>query len=129
MPRLTLQPDSKNGRVWATLDGQRFIPLRDGDDEGVKVITTCLVDGQVISAKEAAAVQGVKLRTVEARWATYAKTGNSADLIDRRHFSPGQLTDYRMEPHKPELIRCVTLNLCAEKRTASEGWSLNLAMW
>jgi hypothetical protein len=126
MPRLTLQPDSKNGRVWVMLDGQRFIPLRDGDDEGLKVITTCLVDGQVISAEEAAAVQEVTTRTVEAYRTTYAKTANIADLIDRRHFNPGQLTDYRMEPHKPELIRQVTLNLVRGEKNSERGVAAQL---
>ena len=95
MPRLTLQPD--NDRIWVTLDEQRIVSLRDGDCEGLKVITTWLVDSQTISAEEAAAVQSVMPRTIEAYRATYAETGNSADLIDRRHFNPGQLTDYRME--------------------------------
>ncbi len=62
MPRLTLQPDSENGFVWVTLDGQRLAPLRDGDREGLRVITTWLVDSQIINAEEAAAVQGVTSR-------------------------------------------------------------------
>ncbi len=125
MPRLTLQPDSENGFVWVTLDGQRLAPLRDGDREGLRVITTWLVDSQIINAEEAAAVQGVTSRTVEAYLVTYATTGSSTDLMDRRHFSPGQRTDYRMEPHKPELIRHATLNLVrgdgnSERRLAAQ---------
>ena len=46
MSRLALQPDSENGHVWVTLDGQKLVSLRDGDGEGLKVITTCLVDSQ-----------------------------------------------------------------------------------
>jgi len=57
MPRLTLQPD--NDRIWVTLDEQRIVSLRGGDCEGLKVITTWLVDSQTISAEEAAAVQSV----------------------------------------------------------------------
>ncbi len=98
MPRLTLQADSESNHVWVTLDGQRLIPLRDGDREGMKAITTCLVEGQVISPEEAATVQGVTPRTVEGYRATYAETGNIADVMDRRHFCPGQQTDYGMEP-------------------------------
>ncbi len=93
MPQLMLQPRDVNGHVWFTLDGQRIIPLRDGDIEGRRMLTTWLVDSKVISVEEAAVVQGVTPRTVEAYRATYAETGNSADLIDRRHFNPGQQID------------------------------------
>ncbi len=82
MPQLALQPSSENGHVWVTLDGQRVISLRDGDAEGLRAITTWLVEGKVITAEEAAAaaVQGVTVRTVEAYRAAYAETGNSSDL-------------------------------------------------
>jgi hypothetical protein len=126
MPRLTLQPDSENGLVWVTLDGQRLVPLRDGDGEGLKVITTCLVDSQIISTGEAAAAQGVTPRTVDAYVATYARTGNSADLTDRRHFSPGQQMDYRMGPHKPELIRQAALNLVRGHGNSERGLAAQL---
>ena len=126
MPRLTLQPDGESNHIWVTLDGQRLIPLRDGDREGVKAVTTCLVEGQVISAEEAAAVQGVTPRTVEGYRATYAKTGNVADVMDRRHFCPGQQTDYGMEPHKPELIRQATLNLVQGKPNSERGLAAQL---
>jgi hypothetical protein len=121
MPRVTLRPDSESERVWVTLDGQRLVCLRDGDREGLKVITTWLVDSQIISVAEAAAVQGLRSRTVAGYVATYAGSGNSADLMDRRHFNPGQRTDYQMEPHKPELIRQVTLNLVSGERNSERG--------
>ncbi len=79
MPRLALQLD--NGRVWVTLNKQRLVSLRGGDSEGLKVITTWLVDSQIISVEEAAALQGVMPRTVEAYRTRYAETGNSAELI------------------------------------------------
>ena len=125
MPRLTLQADSENGHIWVTVDEQRLMPLRAGDLEGLKAAMTWLVDGQVISVEDAAAVQGVMSRTDEAYQVTYARTGNSADLMDRRHFNPGQQTAYRMEPYKPELIRCATLNLVrgegnSERRLAEQ---------
>lgn len=125
MPRITLQPDSQNSRVWVTLDGQRFVALREGDREGLKALMTWLVDSQLISVEEAVAVQGVTPRTVESYVATYARAGNSADLVDRRHFNPGQQTDYRMEPHKPALVRQATLNLLrgepnSERRLAEQ---------
>ena len=126
MPRLTLQPDSENGHIWVTLGGQRLISLRNGDREGLKVITTWLVDSQIISVEEAAAVQGVMPRTVESYQATYARTGNSADLMDRRHFNPGQRADYRMEPHKPELIRHATLNLVRGDGNSERGLAAQL---
>ena len=121
MPRFTLQPCSQNSHIWLMLDGEEFISLRDGDREGLKIITTCLVDSEAISVEEAAAMQGVTPRTVEAYRATYAETGNSADLIDQRHFNPGQQTDYRMEPHKPELIRRATLNLVQGQKNSERG--------
>ena len=126
MPRLTLQPDSESDRVWVTLDGQRLVSLRDGDREGLKVITTWLVDRQIIRAEAAAAVQGVTTRTVEGYLATYAETGNSADLIDRRHFNSGQQVEYRMEPHQPELIRQATLNLVTGERNSERGLAAQL---
>lgn len=126
MPRLTLQADSENGHIWVTLGGRRLISLRNGDREGLKVITTWLVDSQLISVEEAAAVQGVMPRTVEAYQATYARTGDSADLMDRRHFNPGQRIDYRMEPHKPELIRHATLNLVRGDGNSERGLAAQL---
>jgi len=118
MPRLALQPDSDGEHVWLAVDGQRLVPLRTGDHEGLKVITTCLLDGQVVCAEEAAAVQGVMPRTVEAYQAAYATTGNSVDLVDRRHFNAGQQTAYRMEPHKPSLVHQATLNLLQGQRNS-----------
>lgn len=44
MPQLTLHPE-ENGYIWITLGGQQLVPLRAGDDEGLKVITTALVAG------------------------------------------------------------------------------------
>jgi hypothetical protein len=126
MPRLTLQPDSESGHIWVTLDGERLVPLRNDDREGLKVITTCLVDRQIISVEEAAVVQGVTPRTVEAYVATYARTGGSVDLMDRRHFSPGQQVDYRMEAHKPELIRYATLNLVRGEENSERGLATQL---
>ena len=118
MPQLTLQADGDSEHVWLTVDEQRLVPLRIGDQEGLKTATTWLVDGQVVCAEEAAAVQGVTPRTVEAYQATYATTGNSADLVDRRHFNAGQQTAYRMEPHKPSLVRQATLNLLQGQRNS-----------
>jgi hypothetical protein len=126
MPRLTLQPDNKSNHIWVTLDEQRLIPLQGSDHEGVKAITACLVEGQVISAEEAAAVQGVTPRTVEGYRAIYAQTGNIADVMDRRHFCPGQQTDYGIEPHKPELIRQATLNLVQGKPNSERGLAAQL---
>jgi len=126
MPRLTLQADSESNHIWVTVDEQRLIPLRDGDDEGVKAITTCLVEGQVISPEEAATVQRVTPRTVEGYRATYAKTGDIADVMDRRHFCTGQQTDYGMEPHKPALIRQATLNLVQRKPNSERGLAAQL---
>ena len=126
MPRLALHADSESNHVWVTLEGQRLIPLRDGDHEGVKAIITCLVESQVISAEEAAVVQGVTPRTVEGYRAMYAKTGNIAAVMDRRHFCAGQQTDYGMEPHKPELIRQATLNLVQGKPNSERGLAAQL---
>ncbi len=126
MPRLTLQPDRGSGRLWVTLAGQRLVSLRDQDREGLKVITTWLVDSQIISVEEASEVQGVRPRTVESYVATYAQGGNSAELMDRRHFNPGQQRDYRMEPHKPALIRQATLNLVRGERNSERGLAIQL---
>jgi hypothetical protein len=108
------------------LDGQRLVPLREGDREGLKAITTWLVDGQVVTVEEAAALQSVQPRTVETYQAAYAVRGNSADLVDRRHFGAGQQMDYRMEPHKPELIRYATLNLMRGAENSERGLAAQL---
>ena len=126
MPRLTLQTDSESGRMWVVLNEKKLISLRDGDHEGLKVIATCLVEGGVISNEEAATIQGTTVRTVEKYQATYVETGNSADLMDRRHFNPGQQTDYRMETHKPELIRQATMNLMQGKGNSERGLAAQL---
>ena len=118
MPRLAQQVDSDGEHVWLTMDGQRLVPLRIGDQEGLKTATTWLVDGQVVGAVEAAAVRGVTPRAVEAHQATYATTGDSAALVDRRHFSAGQQTAYRMGSHKPGLVRQATLNLLQGQRNS-----------
>ena len=80
--------------------------------------TTWLVAGQVVHIEAAAVVQSVMPRTVKAYQAAYATTGNSADLVDRRHFNTGQQTAYRMEPHKPSLMRQATLNLLQGQRNS-----------
>jgi len=127
-PRLDLRPDRERRRVWVTLDGQRLVSLREGDCEGLKALTTWLVDAQVVTAEEAAVVQGIRPRTVAAYQATYAARGNSADLVDRRHFNRGQQTDYRMTPHKPALVRCVTLNLVRGERNSERHVAEQLGM-
>ena len=118
MPQLTLQADGEGEHIWLTLSEQRLVPLRQGDQEGLKAVTTWLVDGQVVSAAEAAAVQGITPRTVEAYQATYAITGDSGALVDRRHFNVGQQTAYRMAPHKPSLVRRAALNLLQGQRNS-----------
>lgn len=120
-PRLDLRPDRERRRVWVILDGQRLVSLREGDREGLKALTTWLVDAQIVTVEEAAAVQGVRPRTVANYLATYATQGDSADLVDRRHFNPGQQRDYRMEVYKGELIRCATLNLVRGEKNSERG--------
>ena len=127
-PRLDLRPDRERRRVWVTLDGQRLVALREGDREGLKALMTWLVDAQIVTVEEAAAVQGVRPRTVVAYQATYAARGNSADLVDRRHFNPGQQVDYRMEAHKGALIRCTTLNLVRGEKNSERGLADQLGM-
>jgi len=97
MPRLTLQPDSENGFVWVTLDGQRLVPLRDGDREGLKVITTWLVDSQIINAEEAAAV-GILLKQLQHRVNLSAFGGGEA------HLQPGEL-EMPDEKERQRLLR------------------------
>ncbi|MEE8389838.1 MAG: hypothetical protein V3S14_03445 [Anaerolineae bacterium] len=44
MPRLILQAKSESEHIWVLLDGEKLISLRDGDSEGLKAVTTWLVD-------------------------------------------------------------------------------------
>ncbi len=126
MPRLTLQAKSESDHIWVLLDGEKLIPLRDGDSEGLKAVTTWLIDSQEISIEEASAVLGVTVRTVEKYQARYAERGNSADVMDRRHFNGGQQTDYRMEAHEKELMRQATLNLVKGKKNSERGLARQL---
>ena len=126
MPRLTLQAKSESEHIWVLLDGEKLISLRDGDSEGLKAVTTWLVDSQEISNEEAAAVLGMTVRTVEGYQARYAERGNSADVMDRRHFNGGQQTDYRMEGHKKELVRQSTLNLVKGTKNSERGLARQL---
>lgn len=124
-PRLDLRPDRERGCAWVILDGQRLASLREGDREGLKILTTWLVDAQLVTVEEAAVVQGVRPRTVRNYQAAYARRGNSADLVDRRYFNQGQQKAYRMEAQQATLIRCATLNLLrgeqnSERRLAEE---------
>jgi hypothetical protein len=126
MPQLTLQPSDEKDHVWVMLDNQRVIALRDSDSEGLKIVMTWLVDSQVITVEEAATMQGITARTVETYQTRYEETKNSADLVDRRHFNPGQQTDYRMGPHKPKLMRCVTMNLVRGEKNTERGLARQL---
>jgi hypothetical protein len=126
MPHPTLELDSRKGFVGIIVDGREIVSLRYGDQEGLKIMTTWLVDSQRLSVEEAARVQGVTYRTVEGYRATYAETGNSADLMDGRHFNAGQRVDYRMEAYKPELIRCATLNLVRGEKNSERGLATQL---
>jgi hypothetical protein len=121
MPQVTLQPDDAGKRIWITVGGEPLISLRAGDAEGIKCMITWLVDCGTISTEDGAATLGVTARTVEMYQDTYATTENSADLVDRRHFGAGQQTDYAMEPHKPELIRCATMNLVRGGSNSERG--------
>lgn len=127
-PRLALRPDRERRRVWVILDGQRLVALREGDREGLKALATWLVDAQIVTVEEAAAVQGVRARTVATYQTAYAARGNSADLVDRRHFNPGQQVDYRMEVYKGDLIRCATLNLVCGEKNSERGLADQLGM-
>jgi hypothetical protein len=127
-PRLDLRPDRARRRVWVTLDGQRLVSLQEGDREGLKALTTWLVDAQVVTVEEAALVQGVRPRTVVTYQATYAARGNSADLVARRHFNPGQQTAYRMNAYKGALIHCAALNLVRGQKNSERGLADQLGM-
>jgi hypothetical protein len=121
MPQIELQPGDASERIWIAVGGKRLIPLRAGDDEGMKLAITWLVDSETISAEDGATTLDVTVRTVEMYQGTYAETENSADLVDRRHFGAGQQTDYAMEPHKPELIRWATMNLVRGEPNSERG--------
>ena len=127
-PRLDLRPDRERGRAWVILDGQKIVSLREGDREGLKALTTWLVDAKFVTVEEAAAVQGVQPRTVKDYQATYAARGNSADLVDRRRFNQGQQRDYRMEAHKAALIRCAVRNLVRGEKNSERGMADQLGV-
>jgi hypothetical protein len=126
MPRLTLQRDNETGYVRLSLDDDLCISLHAEDAEGLKVVTTALVAQGLIEAEEAAPLQGVTVRTVKDRAVTYAETGNSAALIDRRYFNPGQQTAYRMAPYKPALIQHAVLNVVQGQENTERGLAAQL---
>ncbi len=118
---VSLQPDEAGQCVWLSVAGQRVMAMPVSDCAGLKLLSTWLVHSQCLSSAEAAAVQGVRPCTVESYRARYAVRGDSIDLIDRRRFNAGQHTAYRLEPHKPALIRHMVLNVVHGQRTTERG--------
>ncbi len=99
-------------------DDQPVGALRRGDTTGLALFLIWQVEAGLVSAEEAAHLLGVTPRTVLEHCVTYAHTADSLDLIDRRHFNPGQQTAYRMEAHRAALVAHWTRNLVNDQSTS-----------
>lgn len=117
MSTLRLDDDPNCPHCWIMRDEQAVGALRRDDTTGLTLFLTWQVEAGLVSAEEAAQLLGVTPRTVRERCATYADTADSADLVDRRHFNPGQQTDYRMATHRPALVAQWTRNLVSDHST------------
>jgi hypothetical protein len=98
--------------------GQALAVLRPGDVTGLTLLLTWQVNAGLVSVEEAAYLPGVTPRTVRDRCATYARTTDSADLVDRRRFNPGRQMDYRMEAHRAKLVAQWTRNMVSNQSTS-----------
>ena len=81
------------------------------DETGLTYLSTWLVSCGQLAPEEAAQISGVSTQTISARCADYQATCSSLNLVDRRHFNPGQQTAYRMEAHQSATVSRWTLNL------------------
>ena len=81
------------------------------DETGLACLSTWLVSCGQLASEEAAQISGVSTQTISARCADYQATRSSLNLVDRRHFNPGQQTAYRMEAHRSAAVSQWTLNL------------------
>ena len=81
------------------------------DETGLTCLSTWLVSCGQLAPEEAAQISGVSTQTISARCADYQATRSSLNLVDRRHFNPGQQTAYRMEAHRSAAVSQWALNL------------------
>ncbi|MDO8616608.1 MAG: hypothetical protein Q7T33_12885 [Dehalococcoidia bacterium] len=126
MPTIRLQDDPDRSLQWLVWDEQPQLALQTGDATGLALVLTWQVNAGRLSCADAAALLGVTPRTVQERCATYATTANSADLVDRRHFNPGQQTAYRMAAHRPALVAQWVRNLVADQPTSGRRLAAQL---
>jgi len=126
MTTICLQNDPDRPLQWLVRDDQPLLALRTGDTTGLALALTWLVVADQVAATEAAPLLGVTPRTVQAHCATYTATGDSADLVDRRHFNPGQQIAYRMAAHRPALVAQWTRNLVNDQATSGRHLAAQL---
>jgi len=81
------------------------------DRTGLRWLVNLLVRKEWLSPGEAADLLGLSLRTVQRDQAAYQKQQDSACLVDRRRFSLGQRTAYRVTEYITALIEQWVLNL------------------
>ena len=118
MTTICLQNDPDRPLQWLVRDNQPLLALGSDDRTGLTLSLTWQVAAGQVSAEEAALLLGVTPRTVQEHCATYAASGDSVDLVDRRHFNPGQQTAYRMAAHRPALVAQWTRNLVNDQSTS-----------
>jgi len=126
MTTICLQNDPDRPQQWLMRDDQPLLALRTGDTTGLALALTWLVAADQVTAAEAAPLLELTPRTVQAYCATYTATGNSADLVDRRHFSPGQQIAYRMAAHRPALVAQWARNLVNDQATSGRQLAAQL---
>ncbi|MDP3138836.1 MAG: hypothetical protein Q8N17_21190 [Burkholderiaceae bacterium] len=127
MATICLQDDPDRPLQWLVRDNHPLLALDRGDRAGLTLSLTWQVAAGQLTAAEAAPLLGVTPRTVQAHCATYAASGDSADLVDRRHFNPGQQTAYRMAAHRSALVAQWTRNLVNDQATSGRHLAAQLA--
>jgi hypothetical protein len=127
MTTICLQNDPERPLQWLLRDDQPLLALCIGDTTGLALTLTWLVAAGQVTVAEAAQLLAITPRTVQEHCATYTATGDSADLVDRRHFNPGQQTAYRMAAHRPALVAQWARNLVSGQATSGRNLAAQLA--
>lgn len=97
------------------VQGVELLEVPHSDRTGQRWLVQLLLRQELLSPEEAADLLGLSLRTVQRDQAAYEQEGDSACLVDRRRFSLGQRTAYRVAEHAGELVSQWVSNLLTDE--------------